>query len=125
MSDDWVEIAYVGEYVLEGLLDVLADADLLTEDAHRQVDFTSYVRRSAPLDTGMRRCSSRQEFTVTWPPQDSALLDPRRWLMQDAAPLDPHPDRCWRCNARPASDDVGLCGPCHTNLRSGPENPRP
>lgn len=30
----------------------------------------------------------------------------------------PHRDahRCWRCDARSAADEIGLCGPCHGSL---------
>lgn len=28
-------------------------------------------------------------------------------------------ERCWRCDARPATSDVGLCDPCHASLTAG------
>lgn len=28
-------------------------------------------------------------------------------------------ERCWRCDARDATTDVGLCQPCHTSLTTG------
>lgn len=28
-------------------------------------------------------------------------------------------DRCWRCNARSAAGDLGLCEPCHASLVAG------
>lgn len=34
----------------------------------------------------------------------------------DADPIDLAPDDCWRCDARPATTDVGLCTPCRTDL---------
>lgn len=30
---------------------------------------------------------------------------------------DGNPDGCWRCNARPAADVLGLCTPCAVDLR--------
>lgn len=40
----------------------------------------------------------------------------------DQSPHDLDPDACWRCDAREASDELGLCGPCHVDLVDGRED---
>ena len=46
----------------------------------------------------------------------SAIRDSSGLVWGDAAPLDHTPDACWRCDARSASTEVGLCGGCHADL---------
>ncbi len=51
-----------------------------------------------------------------------ALVNPERLRAEglagpvDALPHDLRPDACWRCDATPASTDVGLCDPCREAL---------
>ncbi len=52
----------------------------------------------------------------------------RRWVAQGSRQSDgglyPQNDEvCWRCDASPATSDVGLCDPCATHLRK--ETPSP
>lgn len=46
----------------------------------------------------------------------AAMLD---GAVVDATPLDHTPDSCWRCDARKAATDVGLCERCHADLTDG------
>jgi hypothetical protein len=48
---------------------------------------------------------------------DAAQRVLARPLSYDAAVYDSNPDRCWRCDAKGAETDVGLCTPCHEDLR--------
>jgi hypothetical protein len=32
--------------------------------------------------------------------------------------FDTRPEHCWRCDAKGAETDVGLCTPCHDDLRA-------
>jgi hypothetical protein len=36
----------------------------------------------------------------------------------DTSAFDSRPDSCWRCDAKQAETDVGLCTPCHGDLRT-------
>jgi hypothetical protein len=37
---------------------------------------------------------------------------------RDSASFDTRPEHCWRCDAKGAETDVGLCTPCHDDLRT-------
>jgi hypothetical protein len=37
---------------------------------------------------------------------------------RDSASFDSRPEHCWRCDAKGAETDVGLCTPCHDDLRA-------
>jgi hypothetical protein len=37
---------------------------------------------------------------------------------RDSASFDSRPEHCWRCDAKGAETDVGLCTPCHDDLRT-------
>jgi hypothetical protein len=37
---------------------------------------------------------------------------------RDSASFDSRPEHCWRCDAKTAETDVGLCSPCHEDLRA-------
>jgi ferredoxin-like protein FixX len=39
------------------------------------------------------------------------------YSLRAAAAFDIAPERCWRCDARGAETDVGLCTSCHDDLR--------
>jgi hypothetical protein len=42
---------------------------------------------------------------------------PALLLAPDALPLDPDPDRCWKCNAKPGMEELdGACWGCHYEL---------
>lgn len=55
------------------------------------------------------RLRTVQVFDHPWTPPPSTT--------QDAREIDRHPDRCWRCDDAWATRDVGLCAPCHADLR--------
>jgi hypothetical protein len=41
-----------------------------------------------------------------------------RCLGERSASFDSRLDWCWRCDAKQAETDVGLCTPCHGDLRT-------
>lgn len=51
---------------------------------------------------------------IPWLLPDATLA-----AMLDVLPHDPYPDRCWRCDASPATTDVGCCRWCLDSLRKG------
>jgi hypothetical protein len=71
----------------------------------------------APLTTPTYgRASSRHQE------RESALEAAQRVLSRaiscDSASFDTRPENCWRCDAKQAETDVGLCTPCHGDLRA-------
>lgn len=52
------------------------------------------------------------------PPSATAMDEFRRTFVEppDMRDYDDEPGYCWRCDAREGAGDIGLCGPCHTDL---------
>ena len=78
----------------------------MTEQRKPDPDWTPLVRAVEEAAQTIRRGLARFAEAL-------ASMD----VGADRLPHDPTPDLCWRCDASPACDDVGLCGACREELR--------
>jgi hypothetical protein len=84
---------------------------LLTDLAER-LERCSTELRELPRDTPALAVSR-----ATAVARVDSVLAARVDVSVDAAPIDPDPDRCWRCDAAPGRGPAGLCAGCVTELR--------
>jgi hypothetical protein len=60
----------------------------------------------------------RRRPGTPWPSARSRSRSSSYSYGADTASFDSRPEHCWRCDARGAETDVGLCTSCHEDLRT-------
>lgn len=75
-------------------------------DLSPTVSFPISIEAGDVLRPAPPASANEASFTIT--------LGPPRFA--DSLPIDLAPDFCWRCDATPDVDELGLCGDCRDDL---------
>jgi hypothetical protein len=131
-SSGWVQDILRLQQEMEKFLLTAERAGVAGEEAYRLLDDAMEAAQSSPRPFRIEDAYDRlwQSTGVLAFYRSPAAISLGRQLNEDCfedcsysygadtATFDSRPEHCWRCDARGAETDVGLCTSCHDDLRT-------